>query len=160
MYFASCVYLWWQVGNSPGTGCHTAHVAHEWAAYRILPQQRVDQMGLTLLWHTRCTDTFIFIACTGQLYLSQDLKRCNRGILIYEGVNEKIKPPLFATISHSVFIMHVYNKDAVGYSYEQRWFNLFVDIQAQQDAPTQDKDMKGCWLVFGSSYFTYRWFAA
>jgi hypothetical protein len=28
----------------------------------------------------------------------------------------------------------------VGYSCEQRWFNLFVDIQAQQDAPTQDKD--------------------
>jgi hypothetical protein len=27
----------------------------------------------------------------------------------------------------------------VGYSCEQRWFNLFVDIQAQQDAPTQDK---------------------
>jgi hypothetical protein len=34
----------------------------------------------------------------------------------------------------------VYNKDTVGYSCEQRWFNLFVDIQAQQDAPTQDKD--------------------
>jgi hypothetical protein len=33
----------------------------------------------------------------------------------------------------------VYNKDTVGYSCEQRWFNLFVDIQAQQDAPTQDK---------------------
>jgi hypothetical protein len=24
-------------------------------------------------------------------------------------------------------------------SCEQRWFNLLVDIQAQQDAPTQDK---------------------
>jgi hypothetical protein len=33
----------------------------------------------------------------------------------------------------------VYNKDTVGYSCEQRWFNLFVDIQAQQDAPAQDK---------------------
>jgi hypothetical protein len=40
----------------------------------------------------------------------------------------------------------VYNKDTVGFSSEQRWFNLFVDIQAQQDAPTQDKDktMKKC----------------
>jgi hypothetical protein len=36
----------------------------------------------------------------------------------------------------------VYNKDTVGYSCEQRWFNLFVDIQAQQDAPTQDKEKK------------------
>jgi hypothetical protein len=35
--------------------------------------------------------------------------------------------------------MTVYNKDTVGYSCEQRWFNLFVDIQAQQDALTQDK---------------------
>jgi hypothetical protein len=26
----------------------------------------------------------------------------------------------------------------VGYSCEQRWFNHFIDIQAQQDAPTQD----------------------
>jgi hypothetical protein len=34
----------------------------------------------------------------------------------------------------------VYNKDTAGYSCEQRWFKLFVDIQAQQDAPTQDKD--------------------
>jgi hypothetical protein len=34
----------------------------------------------------------------------------------------------------------VYNKDTVRYSCEQRWFNLFVGIQAQQDAPTQDKD--------------------
>jgi hypothetical protein len=33
----------------------------------------------------------------------------------------------------------MYNKDTLGYSCEQRWFNLFVDIQAQQDAPTQDK---------------------
>jgi hypothetical protein len=56
----------------------------------------------------------------------------------------------------------MYNKDTVGYSCEQRWFNLFVDIgkltslfelncnmkkrsylatpvQAQQDAPTQGK---------------------
>jgi hypothetical protein len=33
----------------------------------------------------------------------------------------------------------VYNKDTVGYSCEQRWFNLFVDIEAQQDAPTQYK---------------------
>jgi hypothetical protein len=33
----------------------------------------------------------------------------------------------------------VYNKDTVGYSCEQRWFNFF-DIQAQQDAPTQDQD--------------------
>jgi hypothetical protein len=55
-------------------------------------------------------------------------------------VNEKIKPPLFTTISHCVFIRHVYSKDTVGYSCEQRWFNLIVDIQAQLDAPTQDKD--------------------
>jgi hypothetical protein len=34
----------------------------------------------------------------------------------------------------------VYNKDTVGYSCERRWFNLFVDIQAQQDAPIQNKD--------------------
>jgi hypothetical protein len=35
----------------------------------------------------------------------------------------------------------VYNKDTVGYNYEQKWFNLFVDIQALQDGPTQDKDI-------------------
>jgi hypothetical protein len=28
----------------------------------------------------------------------------------------------------------------IGYSCEQRWFNLFVDIQVQQDAPTQHKE--------------------
>jgi hypothetical protein len=38
-------------------------------------------------------------------------------------------------------MIHVYNKDTAGYSCEQRWFNnFFVDIQAQQDAPTQDKE--------------------
>jgi hypothetical protein len=37
----------------------------------------------------------------------------------------------------------VYNKDSVRYSWEKRWFNLFVDIQAKQDAPTQDKDIVG-----------------
>jgi hypothetical protein len=24
------------------------------------------------------------------------------------------------------------------------WFNIFVDIQAQQDAPTQDKEISFC----------------
>jgi hypothetical protein len=28
----------------------------------------------------------------------------------------------------------------MGYSCEESWFNLFVDIQAQQDAPTKNKD--------------------
>jgi hypothetical protein len=34
----------------------------------------------------------------------------------------------------------MHNKEKVGYSCEQRRFNLFVDIQAQQDSPTQDKE--------------------
>jgi hypothetical protein len=46
----------------------------------------------------------------------------------------------------------VYNKDTVGYSCEQRWFNLFVDIQAQQDAPTQDKDTCITWFEFQPVY--------
>jgi hypothetical protein len=56
----------------------------------------------------------------------------------------KIKSPLFATISYHVFIVHVsyymfrlyishvvwhvYNKNTVRDSCEQRWFNLFVNI--------------------------------
>jgi hypothetical protein len=37
--------------------------------------------------------------------------------------------------------LYVYNKNTVGNSCEQGWFNIFVDIQAQQDAATQDKDV-------------------
>jgi hypothetical protein len=48
----------------------------------------------------------------------------------------------------------VYNKDTVGYSSEQRRFNLFVDIQAQQDAPTQDKDTVICWTKEDNQFLT------
>jgi hypothetical protein len=45
----------------------------------------------------------------------------------------------------------VYNKDTVGYSFEQKWFNLFVDIQTQQDAPAQDKNPDEVYIAFPQS---------